>query len=68
MPLTTKHFGIFSIILIMMFVIPTIHVNAEESSNSGSQKKLDPIELILLFMTPWRNPNSIFVDGLKGFG
>jgi hypothetical protein len=34
---------------------------AEESSTSGSRKKLDPIELILLFMTPWRNPNSIFV-------
>lgn len=32
-----------------------------EASASGDKKKLDPLELILLFMTPWRNPNSIFV-------
>jgi hypothetical protein len=33
----------------------------EEAANSGAKKKLDPLELIVLFMTPWRNPNSIFV-------
>ena len=37
MHITTKYFGVFFIVLIMMFIIPTIHVNAEESSHSENQ-------------------------------
>ena len=37
MYLITKYFGVFFIALIMMFVIPTIHVNAEEPSHSENQ-------------------------------
>ena len=37
MDLTTKYFGVFFIVLTMMFVVPVIHVNAEESSHSENQ-------------------------------
>eukprot|EP00562_Extubocellulus_spinifer_P029837 CAMPEP_0178706978 /NCGR_PEP_ID=MMETSP0699-20121125/15727_1 /TAXON_ID=265572 /ORGANISM="Extubocellulus spinifer, Strain CCMP396" /LENGTH=116 /DNA_ID=CAMNT_0020354879 /DNA_START=107 /DNA_END=457 /DNA_ORIENTATION=- len=34
---------------------------SSETDGDGKQKVVDPLELFILFMTPWRNPNSIFV-------
>jgi hypothetical protein len=36
---------------------------AKKPTNTEEEKKqvVDPLELFILFMTPWRNPNSIFV-------
>ena len=33
-------------------------INAEEEKK---KQVVDPLELFILFMTPWRNPNSIFL-------
>lgn len=35
--------------------------NDKEKTGNETKKKLDPLELFILFMTPWRNPNSIFI-------
>ena len=37
MHLDTNHLGVFFIVLMIMFVIPTVYVNAEESSHSENQ-------------------------------
>ena len=41
-------------------------VSLEAAKKKGAEKKeretvTDPAKLVLLYMTPWRNPNSIFV-------
>ena len=35
----------------------------KSGGGAGEEKKqvVDPLELFILFMTPWRNPNSIFL-------
>ena len=35
---------------------------ATKKRNTPPKEKItDPLELVLLYMTPWRNPNSIFI-------
>mmetsp|Transcript_17538 Transcript_17538/g.25955 ORF Transcript_17538/g.25955 Transcript_17538/m.25955 type:complete len:121 (-) Transcript_17538:1257-1619(-) len=34
---------------------------ATDHDEKGRKKIDDPLELFILFMTPWRNPNSIFL-------
>mmetsp|Transcript_9194 Transcript_9194/g.11344 ORF Transcript_9194/g.11344 Transcript_9194/m.11344 type:complete len:117 (+) Transcript_9194:175-525(+) len=33
----------------------------KSENDTSEKKKLDPVELFFAFMTPWRNPNSIFI-------
>lgn len=37
--------------------------NKKSGGGAEEEKKqvVDPLELFILFMTPWRNPNSIFL-------
>ena len=32
-----------------------------EAKEGEKKQVVDPLELFILFMTPWRNPNSIFI-------
>ena len=32
-----------------------------EAEDIEKKQVVDPLELFILFMTPWRNPNSIFI-------
>ena len=48
-------------------VVPSVSLSAKkgkasnEADGDGKKKVIDPLELFILFMTPWRNPNSIFI-------
>ena len=40
---------------------PTTQISAKKNEEEPVRETKNAVELVILYMTPWRNPNSIFV-------
>jgi hypothetical protein len=58
---TSKSKNLFFVPDVSSVAIPEPKLQAKKKPVEPEREKNDALGLFLLFMTPWRNPNSIFV-------